>query len=197
MCVRCKPGQCVRRRGACAEFECLQRDNFKGGQLMEPGTELPFQPGGGIESKTNQTKAFSGQYLGVGPCVTLIDTPGAGDTEGRDYEHAIKMAEMLQDDIDTIHLIIIMFKGTDRRFSASTISLLRLYLEIFGEEMWRNVVIEMSYWGHSEEEACQRLTNYQPPLDEASQSSDINQKVNYLQTSFHLFPFSAARRIWS
>ena len=144
---------------------------------MEPAEKLPFQPGAGIESKTTQTKAFSGQYLGVGPCVTLIDTPGAGDTEGRDYEHTIEMAKMLKNDIGTIHLIIVMFKGTDRRFSASTLKLMRLYLEIFGEEMWKNVVVEMSYWGHSKEKACQRLTDYVPPLDETKQTREINEKV--------------------
>ena len=179
VCITCKAGQCRRRRGACAEFACLHRDNYKVGDLMGPEEELPFQPGGGIDSVTMQTKAFSGPYLGDGPCVTLIDTPGAGDTEGRDYQHAIKMAQMLKENIKTIDVIIIMFKGTDRRFDTHTVTLLRLYEEIFGKEMWRNVVVEISYWGHSQADTCQRLTNYQPPLNEETQTRDINQKVSF------------------
>ena len=144
---------------------------------MGPEEELPFQPGGGIDSVTMQTKAFSGPYLGDGPCVTLIDTPGAGDTEGRDYQHAIKMAQMLKENIKTIDVIIIMFKGTDRRFDTHTVTLLRLYEEIFGKEMWRNVVVEMSYWGHKNKDACDRKNNYDPSLDEEVQRQDLQMKV--------------------
>ena len=144
---------------------------------MEPGEELPFQPGGGIDSVTLETKAFSGPFLGTGPCVTLIDTPGAGDSKGKDYQHAIEMVKMLEGTIKTINLFVIMLKGTDRRFDSHMLTVLRLYEEIFGKEMWRSLLVEISYWKHSEEDTCARLTDYQPPLDEDTLTSDINQKV--------------------
>ena len=64
-----------------------------------------------------------------------------------------------------------------RRFDSHTLTVLQLYEEIFGKEMWRNVLVEISYWKHSEEDTCARLTDYQPPLDEDTLTSDINQKV--------------------
>ena len=90
------------------------------------------------------------------------------------------MAEMLKEELkpSTLNIILITFKGTDRRFDVHTLALLKLYEEIFGKEMWRNVVVEISYWGHSQADTCQRLTNYQPPLDEETQTRDINQKVS-------------------
>ena len=89
------------------------------------------------------------------------------------------MAEMLKEELkpSTLNIILITFKGTDRRFDVHTLALLKLYEEIFGKEMWRNVVVEMSYWGHSEAETCRRLADYQPPLDEDTQTRDINRKV--------------------
>ena len=176
-CVTCKPGQCQKGKKACAEFGCLHRQNYRRGALMEPGEELPFQPGGGIDSVTLEMKAFSGPFLGTGPCVTLIDTPGAGDSKGKDYQHAIEMVKMLEGTIKTINLFVIMLKGTDRRFDSHMLTVLRLYEEIFGKEMWRSLLVEISYWKHSEEDTCARLTDYQPPLDEDTLTSDINQKV--------------------
>ena len=93
-----------------------------------PNTEaLPFEPGSGIDSKTLKTKTFSGQFLGDGPCITVIDTPGAGDSKGRDYVHAIKMAKFLKTEMGSFDIILLMFKGSSRRFSAHTIALVKLY----------------------------------------------------------------------
>ena len=65
-------GKCKRRKSG----DCTERDNFKLENLMSTDEELPFEPGSGIDSKTVHTKIFSGQYLGNGPCITFIDTPG-------------------------------------------------------------------------------------------------------------------------
>ena len=73
-CVRCPVGKCPRR--GCAERECLKRHNYQLGRAMPSTEPLPFEPGGGIDSKTLVTKPISHQCLGNGPCITLIDTPG-------------------------------------------------------------------------------------------------------------------------
>ena len=75
-CVRCKPGRCMVKRGGCAEQECLERHNYQLGEAMPETEPLPFEPGGGIDSKTLVTKPIAHQFLGNGPCITLIDTPG-------------------------------------------------------------------------------------------------------------------------
>ena len=134
-CIKCKIGQCRSvRKSDCAERECLERVNYKLGELMPHTEKLPFEPGSGIDSKTVDTETFKGQFLGSGPCVTLIDTPGAADSKGRDYEHAIEMAKFLKEEMGSFDTILLMFKGEDRRFSAHTIALLRLYEEIFGKD---------------------------------------------------------------
>ena len=77
-----------------------------------------------------------------------------------------------------LHVILITLKGTDRRFDAHTLALLKLYEEIFGKAMWRNVVVEMSYWGHTKTDYCARHNNYLPALDEDKQRRDIQNKVH-------------------
>ena len=78
-----------------------------------------------------------------------------------------------------------MFKGTDIRFSTHTIALLKLYQNIFGKEMWKNVIVEISYWKHTEREACDRISN-KDGLDEEKLATALNAKVHiilYLSTN--------------
>ena len=42
------------------------------------------------------------------------------------------------------------------RFDQSTVELLLWYEAIFGKEMWKHVVVETSFWSHSEEAVKQR-----------------------------------------
>ena len=38
--------------------------------------------GKNLSSETSEIKIWTGQYLGTGRCVTIVDTPGFGDTQG-------------------------------------------------------------------------------------------------------------------
>jgi predicted GTPase len=186
VCEQCRIGQCKRIKGACIDRECVKRKNYKLGKPMPETEKLPFEPGSGIDSKTVKTKTFNGQFLGSGPCITLIDTPGAADTKGRDYEHAIKMAKFLKNEMGSFDAILLMLKGSDRRFSSHTIALLKLYQEIFGKEMWRNVIVEMSYWKHTKQAACDRKKDMS--LDELQQQQDINTKLRDVFDVKHTVP---------
>ena len=63
---------------------------------------------------------------------------------------------MLKEDLGSLDMILIMFKGTDDRFSEHTLKVLNLYQEVLGEEMWKNVVVEISFWGHKKNKFCDR-----------------------------------------
>merc|ERR1740137_128261 len=152
-----------------------KKKNFKLGKAMKKNDTLPFEPGSGIDSKTIKTETFKGQFLGTGPCVTLIDTPGAADTKGRDFKHAIEMAKFLKKELKDLDAIMLMFRGTDTRFDSNTIALLRHYEQIFGNDMWKNVVVGMSYWSHKESDACTRMQNND--LDEKTQELSLRYKL--------------------
>ena len=42
------------------------------------------------------------------------------------------------------------------RFDTETVSLLAGYEAIFGQEMWRNAIVETTFWSHTKEAARQR-----------------------------------------
>jgi GTPase Era involved in 16S rRNA processing len=51
-----------------------------GNQLM--GGVQAFAVGHTADSKTESISVLSGNFLGTQQCITIIDTPGAMDTEG-------------------------------------------------------------------------------------------------------------------
>ena len=69
-------------------------------------------------SHTNKTTWLVGHYLGnpANPCITIIDTPGTGDTEGRDCDHAVAISKGLQE-IGGIETFLLLYKGTNVRWS--------------------------------------------------------------------------------
>lgn len=54
-----------------------------GNQLL--GDKKTFAIGHNSESKTEAISYVSDRFLATGQCVTIIDTPGAKDTEGKLY----------------------------------------------------------------------------------------------------------------
>ena len=124
----------------------------------------PFKFGVGhsAESETVETSWLVGHYLGDpnNPCVTVVDTPGTGDTEGRDCNHAINLAQGVRE-IGSIEIFLLLFKGTNTRyknyqlksllmvhfrFETSIQDQIRRYESLFGEAFYDNVVTEFTFW---------------------------------------------------
>ena len=76
-------------------------------------------------------------------------SPGTSDGEGRDYENAITMANIMNTKFKTIDVFLLLANGKVTRFDQSMIDLLRLYQSIFTEGMWSNSVTEVSNVGGS------------------------------------------------
>ncbi len=66
------------------------------------------------------------------------------------------------------------------RFDTETVSLLAGYEVIFGQEMWRNVIVETTFWRHTEEAARQRTKQM---LNKETRRSDWE---NDLKTKYQL-----------
>ena len=113
--------------------------------------ERPFKFGVGhrSESYTLKTSWMVGHYLGdpANPCITIIDTPGTSDTEGRDCDHGIALAKAIKK-IGSIDAFMLLFKGANARFSLAMQEQMKLYQNILGAEMFENVITEFTYWSH-------------------------------------------------
>ena len=119
--------------------------------------------GYGADAQTLNITYHIGNWLGYGDCFTIIDTPGKSchkkytrkrtcmknmspgtkDGEGRDYENAIAMANIMNTKFKTIDIFLLLANGQVTKFDQSMIDLLRLYQSIFSEEMWMNSVTEV------------------------------------------------------
>jgi len=111
-------------------------------------------------SHTNKTTWLVGHYLGnpANPCITIIDTPGTGDTEGRDCDHAVAISKGLQE-IGGIETFLLLYKGTNVRFDEAMQEELQRYQSLFGQQFFDNVVTGFTFWGHSQREISKRLKN--------------------------------------
>merc|ERR1719460_1162486 len=95
----------------CSQF-CGWDFNSKSGEYEYAGHK--FGVGHGVESHTVETSWMVGHYLGDpnNPLMTIIDSPGTGDTEGRDCSHGIALAEGIKR-IGAIDAFMVLIKGTD------------------------------------------------------------------------------------
>ena len=79
-----------------------------------------FGVGHSIVSHTNETAWMAGSWLGdftgSSSCFTIIDTPGIGDTQGRDCKQGALIGEQTKK-LQPIDAFVLIFKGTDSRFT--------------------------------------------------------------------------------
>ena len=134
--------------------------------------------GHGTRSFTNETSWVVGHYLGdkSNPCITIIDTPGTSDTSGRDCEHGIALAEAIKQ-IGSIDAFVLLFKGINPRFDESMKDQIKLFLEIFGQEMWQNTITEFTFWGHDKKSITTRK-KHQGGLSEDTKHSMWNMEYS-------------------
>ena len=150
----------------------LSRDNKEEealcGQVDHFGTgPFRFGVGHGAESHTNATSWMVGHYLGdpANPCITIIDSPGTGDTEGRDCDHGIALAKGIKE-IGSIDAFMLLFKGSNARFSTPMQEQIKLYQNIFGDKMFDNVITEFTFWSHDKRSIRERFRNFNELNDE-------------------------------
>ena len=64
--------------------------------------------------KTKKTTIGTGKWLGTGQEITVVDTPGFGDSSGRDVLHIQEMAEVLDNQLGYTNTIMLVFEATPR-----------------------------------------------------------------------------------
>lgn len=100
-----------------------------------------FKTSADVESETSEVKGFV-THVGsdeIEP-VIIIDTPGIGDSKGRDTEHIAKMVMNLKR-IGYVHSFIITINSQDCRFNEQLDSTIKLFIQMFSSDFFRNVII--------------------------------------------------------
>jgi len=159
----------------------LGRDkNYNGSRF----TDGCFRVSTGLDSITKDTCADQGYWLGdnTTEMVTVIDTPGFGDTLVEEEKTIENLVTTLRDEIKFVHVFVIAFKQTDNRMTHSLRSMISLFEKMFGKKFWDNAILEATHWNHGED--ASRIRNEsRRPLTEQFWTEEFNR---ILKTEYSL-----------
>eukprot|EP00096_Caligus_rogercresseyi_P006745 TRINITY_DN2353_c0_g1_i1.p1 TRINITY_DN2353_c0_g1~~TRINITY_DN2353_c0_g1_i1.p1 ORF type:complete len:788 (-),score=160.43 TRINITY_DN2353_c0_g1_i1:106-2409(-) len=151
---------------------------------------LPFKIGHGLRSKTKMTTFVTNRWLGTGPNVTVVDTPGFKDTE--DAEFIDEIMNVLGDEVKEVDSFLIVYKYKDR-FTRPFKRTLTMITKMFGN-FWTNVVLVVNFWSfktiHVEERRARGVTqrSYGKQLREIFQNKfdlDFELPVVFIDTHYN------------
>ena len=96
--------------------------------------------------------------------MTVIDTPGLGE---EDIEKEVKlmyeMVDKLKNRVKLVHVFIIVLDGSEKPIlEGKDESLIRIFTEIFGNQIWNNVMLQASKWAFSQDALHQRKEQATP-----------------------------------
>merc|ERR1719495_1212740 len=74
--------------------------------------QSPFKIGHGLKSKTQLTTFSTGQWLGDGANITVVDTPGFKDS--KDAAFVEELTSVLGDEVPEVDSFLIVYKYKDR-----------------------------------------------------------------------------------
>merc|ERR1711962_1461922 len=99
-----------------------------------------------MDSCTKETSFGVGRWLGQGSEITVVDTPGFGDSESEEEMLIEEMMDFLSNKIDHADTIILLLDGRMTKFHKGLQTMLKRMTIIFGKDWWDHVVIGISFW---------------------------------------------------
>jgi len=119
-----------------AEEECFTVGAFSRGS------------GGGV---TREVCAHIGEWLGrPGEWITVVDTPGFGNSLDEEEESIERLVNFLKDDLQYVNVFILTFKESDRRLTRGLKSMMKLLGRMFGGQLWHHSILSATHWGYDE-----------------------------------------------
>merc|ERR1719394_633072 len=165
-------------------------DALLGCDPMSEDGDCLFATCGGFESCTNNTNIGVGQWLANQSQVTIVDTPGFDDSEGRDSELIEEMMEVLNMELKYTNVIVFAVDGTTPRFNAGIINMLKQMSAIFSEDWWNFIMIGIMKWPFSQAAINERnrtCTEHPPPSQWCKNEDWIKTEIeNQLLENFNI-----------
>ena len=115
-----------------------------------------FEVCSGANSCTKETSYSIGNFIGTGEPVTIVDTPGFGDSDNDDSKLIDEMVNFLKNTLNTTNTFLLCFNGAQDRIDASIQQMIREMLALFGKKFWDNVVLEFTMWSYDMNSILQR-----------------------------------------
>ena len=92
---------------------------------------------------TKDTKYASGKWLGVGPELILVDTPGFDEIDGKENQHRIdEMMSVFRNDVKSVNVILLLVSGNDHILNTGLsntgmYSMMKIMESKFGKQVWK------------------------------------------------------------
>jgi len=115
-----------------------------------------FMTSGQMNSTTFEPRSETRPWRGTMANVRCVDTPGLGDTEGRDSDHVRLVAEMLKDYIKYVHVFLVFFNAEDPKLNIHLKEMLVTFRDSFGQDFLRNVMICFTHWEYDRKAKLKR-----------------------------------------
>ena len=130
---------------------------------------------------TRATCYDSQHWLGneLNPKVTIIDTPGFGEDAENEQNTIDGIIYKAKTEIKFIHAFVLVIKKDESRFKKSMKDMLKILETMFGQDFWKNTILEFTWW------------SFNPPLhkkqlDKENEESLARKWNGILKKGFHL-----------
>ena len=82
-------------------------------------------------------------YIFQNPNVTIVDTPGFGDSDDEMDDLLEEMIEVLNQQVETADAIVLTIDSNTPRFNDELTKMLDKLEALFGKKMWNSTMIEI------------------------------------------------------
>ena len=121
---------------------CFKPKTFTGGKAMTTKT-------------CYDTNHWIGNNSTEDNIVTIVDTPGFGgygkseQSLEKEHAHIEGIVKVLKNDFKYVNTFVIAFKEDETRVTREVADMVMVFKNMFGDEFWNHVVIEITHWSHS------------------------------------------------
>merc|ERR1712055_1036042 len=134
----------------------------------------------GVDSCTKKTSYGTGLWLGTGKNMTVVDSPGFGDSDNEDEALIEEMMDVLANKLDHADTLLLLLNGQETRFKAGLQTMLKRMTLMFGKDWWDYVVVGVSFWAYDQDSIDDRECDPDYPdycKDEAWFEKEINSQL--------------------
>ena len=127
------------------------------------GDPNKFKVSEAIRSETNAVKGIVTTWEGKPDTekIIVVDTPGIGDSEGRDTEHIANMVTSLKK-IGFVTTFLIVINSEEPRFNELLKQTIKLFISMFGDDFLKNSLLCFSKFGFDEKSLRLRKSKKSP-----------------------------------